>query len=68
MKNVDKIISISNCLKHDVMKYLKVPEDKIRVIYNGKDKKFKPMNQTDIDEVRIHIRLNELENALEKAD
>lgn len=48
IKNVDKIITVSVSTKRDVMKYLKAPEEKIKVIYNGKDERFKPLNQNEI--------------------
>ena len=58
MKNVDKIIAISECLKRDVIKYLKAPEEKIRVVYNGKDERFKPLNQNEIAEAKRKYNLN----------
>ncbi|ASK29114.1 glycosyl transferase family 1 [Chryseobacterium sp. T16E-39] len=40
-QNADKIIAISEQTKSDIIKYLKVPEHKIRVIYQGCHKAFK---------------------------
>lgn len=39
---IDKIITISNHTKMDCMKYLGIPEEKIRVIYEAADEIFKP--------------------------
>lgn len=58
MEIADKIIAISECLKRDVIKYLKVPEEKIRVVYNGKDERFKPLNQSEIAEAKRKYNLN----------
>lgn len=48
----DKVIAISECLKQDVIKYLKIPEEKIKVIYNGKAERFEPLNRKEIAEVK----------------
>lgn len=58
MENADKIIAISECLKRDVIKYLKVPKEKIKVVYNGKDKRFKPLNQKEITDVKQKYSLD----------
>ena len=38
--NVDKIITVSHHTKKDIVEHLGVHEDKIKVIYNGKDDRF----------------------------
>jgi len=58
VENTDKIIAISEYLKRDVIKYLKVPEEKIKVVYNGKDERFKPLNQKEITEVKQKYNLD----------
>ncbi len=40
VRKADKIIAVSESTKKDLMEILKVPEDKIRVIYSGLDKRF----------------------------
>jgi len=51
LKNVDMIITVSKNTKQDVIKYLKIPEEKITVIHNGVDGRFKPLkNVNDIKE------------------
>lgn len=45
-KRADRIITVSNNSKRDLIKFLKVPESKIGVIYNGVDqKKFHRMEE-----------------------
>ena len=36
VNNIDKIITVSEHSKKDIINYLKVPEEKIEVVYNGK--------------------------------
>jgi len=57
IKNVNKVITISEFTKHEVMKYLKAPEGKIKVIYNGKGERFKLLNQKEIAEVKEKYNL-----------
>jgi len=45
IKQASHIIAVSQYTKNDLIKYLKMPEDKIKVIYNGIDHSiFKPYN------------------------
>ncbi|MBR1404730.1 MAG: glycosyltransferase family 4 protein [Treponema sp.] len=41
----DFIITISENSKRDLMEYLKIPEDRMSVIYHGVSEKFKPTNE-----------------------
>ena len=36
-KSAKKVITVSECSKQDIMRYLGIPEDKIAVVYNGID-------------------------------
>ena len=45
LKNVDIIITISENSKRDIIKYLKIPEEKIEVVYHGVDKVFRPIKK-----------------------
>ncbi len=50
IKQANHIIAVSQHTKKDLMKYLKIPEDKISVIYNGIDRSiFKPYNAKALD-------------------
>ncbi len=43
MRAADKIITVSYNAKKEIMDILKVPEEKVSVVYNGVSKRFKPM-------------------------
>jgi|Deesub1362B_J571_1020462.scaffolds.fasta_scaffold00102_53 glycosyltransferase involved in cell wall biosynthesis len=45
LKNVDKVIAVSESTKRDIVKYLGFPEEDIKVIYNGVEERFKPLDQ-----------------------
>lgn len=45
VKNATAVISISQTTKKDILKYIKVPHDKIRTIYLGKNSLFHPRNR-----------------------
>lgn len=57
IKNVDRVITVSASTKSDVMKYLKAPEEKIKVVYNGKDESFKLLDQNEISEFKRRYNL-----------
>jgi len=44
LKKAKKIIAISNSTKNDLIKYLGISEEKIKVIYPGVSENFKPLN------------------------
>lgn len=56
-KNSNFLISISNSTKNDLIKYFKISEEKIRVIYHGIDKAFKPLDQLDIEGIYTKYHL-----------
>jgi len=58
LKNAHKTIAVSISTKQDLMKYFNVPEDKIRVIYEAADEKFKPLNNDKVNEVKKKYHLN----------
>lgn len=51
VNNMDKIITVSEHSKKDIMNYLKVPEEKIEVVYLGKDPMFKLMDYPDYQDI-----------------
>ncbi len=57
VNNADKIITVSYHTKKDLIKHLNVSEDKIKVIYNGKDARFQPLNFRETYKVRGKYRL-----------
>jgi len=50
--NIDAFIAISNFLKRELTTHLKIPGEKIHVVYHGVDTKFKPL---DIERQKIII-------------
>lgn len=59
LKRVDMIIAVSHSTKRDLMKYMDVPEDKIRTVYNGMDaEKFKVLSPSYIELVRQKHQLD----------
>ena len=49
--NADKVIAISNYTKNDIRETFKIPEEKIKVIYNG-DSPYKRKNRLKQDDVK----------------
>ena len=59
LKRVDMIITVSQSTKRDLIKYMGVPEDKIRTVYNGIDTdRFKVLPPSHIELVRQKYKLN----------
>jgi glycosyltransferase involved in cell wall biosynthesis len=58
LQSVDKILTVSECSKRDLVTHFNVPEDKIKVIFNGVDTKFKPLNKDDVNEFLKKYNLN----------
>jgi glycosyltransferase involved in cell wall biosynthesis len=56
-KNADKIIAASVNTKRDIIKHLKVPEDKIEVIYYGRDERFIVLSEKEVEEARAKYDL-----------
>ncbi len=55
-----KIITISQNTKKDVIKFLKVPGDRISVVYNGVSEKFKPVQDNGLfNRLKTAYRLKE---------
>lgn len=48
VKKVDKIIAVSNNTKGDLMGILKVPEEKIEVVYGAADERFYPISDREV--------------------
>lgn len=51
-----KIITDSQSSKEDIIKYLRIPEQKIKVVYIGYDKnKFKPIKNSEVQKVKQRL-------------
>lgn len=54
----DKIIAVSEFTKHDIMHFYNIPEDKIKVVYQGCDNVFSQnINQKKLDDVNNKYKL-----------
>ena len=58
LKTADKIITVSNSTKKDLINHFDIPEKKIRVIFEAADEKFKPLNNEKISETEQKYNLN----------
>ena len=52
LRMADKIISVSYHTKRDLIKYLKIPKDKIEVIYHGVDEDYKPLPEKEVEMIK----------------
>ena len=50
-KTADHIITVSQHSKKDIIKFCKVPSNKITVIHNGVDKSYKPMELSNVKDI-----------------
>jgi glycosyltransferase involved in cell wall biosynthesis len=56
----DCVIAVSECTKRDIMRFFGTPEDKIAVVYQGCDERFRqPVTDNIIKEVRARYQLPE---------
>src|SRR3990167_9476362 len=53
------VIAVSESTKKDLLEISKIPEEKITVIYEGVDKKFKTQDKEDIDNFKKKYNLPE---------
>ena len=56
--NVDKIISVSESTKRDIIHFFGCPEEKIQTIYHGKDEIFFPISDMKKRQFKLHYNLN----------
>jgi len=57
IKNVDKIITVSEYSKKDIIEHINAPEDKIEVVYNGKSEIFHPHTENEVEEIKKRYNL-----------
>ena len=57
MKKADCVITISNHTKNDLIKYVKIPDEKIETIYLGVDDSFKILSKNKIDDFKNKYNL-----------
>jgi len=59
IRKVDRVIAISSCIKQELIRYLKVPEDKITVVHHGVKEMFKPLLGEELCSARKKYDLNQ---------
>ena len=59
LNSLDVCVVVSECTKKDLLKYLKIDERKIKVIYLGADKRFKPAAHSKIEAVRAKYGIDQ---------
>lgn len=52
LNNADKIITVSHNSQKDMVERLDIPDEKIKVIYNGKGRQFRPLTREETSRVR----------------
>ncbi len=60
MRRADRIIAASECVKQDLMRYLRIDADKIDVIYGGCHRRFsEPVTELEMERVKERYNLPE---------
>jgi glycosyltransferase involved in cell wall biosynthesis len=59
MKDADKIITISDFTKNELINYTGISSDKIKTIYLGPDEEFRPLSSKEIEDSRKEYKLPE---------
>lgn len=49
---IDRVIAVSETTKKDIIEYLNIPEEKIKVIYEAAGAEFKPREENEIEEIK----------------
>ncbi|AHL23102.1 glycosyltransferase family 4 protein [Thermococcus nautili] len=58
LKTADAIIADSHNTKLDIIKYFKIPEEKIRVVHLGVDEDYKPLPENEVEKIKQKYNLN----------
>ena len=58
MRRADRIVAASECVKHDLVRYLHIDADKIDVIYGGCHRRFsEPVTESEMERVKERYNL-----------
>ncbi len=57
LRQADAVIAVSECTRRDAIRWYRVPEDRIHVIYEGVDERFRPAPPEAIAAVRARYHL-----------
>lgn len=55
---VDICVVVSECTKHDLIQYMNMDEKKVKVTYLGADARYKPAEQSKVDEIKSRFGIN----------
>lgn len=58
LSNSDLVITISNTSKQEIVNYFNLSEDKIKVVYNTFSRKFRKLNEEELNQLQCKIKLN----------
>lgn len=58
LKTADMIIVDSYSTKNDIVRYFKIPEEKLRVIHLGVDEDYKPLPEDNVEKIKQKYNLN----------
>lgn len=56
-KEIDMVIAVSEATKKDLLEISKIPEEKIKVVYEGVSEKFKPQDTKEIEQFKGKYKL-----------
>lgn len=56
-KESDQIITVSETTREDVVKFLEVPKEKVKVIYSASANNFKPQSEENINKVKEKFKI-----------
>lgn len=57
-KKADRIIAVSESTKRDIIEYLDVPEDKIKVVYEAADPIYGPVTEDEVESAKKRFKIN----------
>lgn len=53
VKKADRIITISEASKQDIIKHLDIPEEKVKVVYGAADHRFRPLPKAIVQKILV---------------
>ena len=56
-KESDKIIAVSETTGQDIIKFLEVPQEKVKVIYSASESNFKPQSEEKINDIKNKFKI-----------
>ncbi len=57
LRHADAVIAVSECTRRDAIRWYRIPEERIHVIYEGVDERFRPAPSEAVEAVRARYRL-----------